>query len=555
MRDDMDKLRGTTPLDMNNPLRPQDVPASANKRHVDRLLEQGKTNAGGGKKHEEEQFSLNDDRRVKSLSPGALVAKRFFRNRLAVVGLVMLIAMFLFSFVGGWISPYGQDEIFYIYEGQQKQYVGVVRNDTFRYAAADGQEFGSAAQAQVVLAMNQGKDTFTYRDVEYTLAEEGSDFYTIYAGSTLVAMAYKDIVNAPDGVSDSSLTFNFQYGALKAYANGESEFSADGVTYRLDDQDIYNGSELAGYISRFVVRPVENGVVITRHFKEELELAIETDDPEFLYTDTDGVEYTYTIQYDPATQSWSVKQEKLTYVADDYALPSAEHPLGTDKNGMDMLTRLMYGGRVSLVIGFIVVIISGFIGVILGGISGYFGKWVDNFIMRVVDVFYCIPSMPLIIILGAAMDAMQVDPMMRIFYLMLVLGFLGWPSIARMVRGQILSLREQEFMTATEACGISVSRRIFRHLIPNVIPQLIVICTMSLGSTIITEATLSFLGLGVKFPFASWGNIINDVNNAYVMTNYLWIWIPAGVCLLITVLGFNFVGDGLRDAFDPRMKR
>lgn len=555
MRDDMDKLRGTTPLDMNNPLRPQDVPASANKRHVDRLLEQGKTNAGGGKKHEEEQFSLNDDRRVKSLSPGALVAKRFFRNRLAVVGLVMLIAMFLFSFVGGWISPYGQDEIFYIYEGQQKQYVGVVRNDTFRYAAADGQEFGSAAQAQVVLAMNQGKDTFTYRDVEYTLAEEGSDFYTIYAGSTLVAMAYKDIVNAPDGVSDSSLTFNFQYGALKAYANGESEFSADGVTYRLDDQDIYNGSELAGYISRFVVRPVENGVVITRHFKEELELAIETDDPEFLYTDTDGVEYTYTIQYDPATQSWSVKQEKLTYVADDYALPSAEHPLGTDKNGMDMLTRLMYGGRVSLVIGFIVVIISGFIGVILGGISGYFGKWVDNLIMRVVDVFYCIPSMPLIIILGAAMDAMQVDPMMRIFYLMLVLGFLGWPSIARMVRGQILSLREQEFMTATEACGISVSRRIFRHLIPNVIPQLIVICTMSLGSTIITEATLSFLGLGVKFPFASWGNIINDVNNAYVMTNYLWIWIPAGVCLLITVLGFNFVGDGLRDAFDPRMKR
>ena len=242
-------------------------------------------------------------------------------------------------------------------------------------------------------------------------------------------------------------------------------------------------------------------------------------------------------------------------MADDYALPSAEHPLGTDKNGMDMLTRLMYGGRVSLVIGFIVVIISGFIGVILGGISGYFGKWVDNFIMRVVDVFYCIPSMPLIIILGAAMDAMQVDPMMRIFYLMLVLGFLGWPSIARMVRGQILSLREQEFMTATEACGISVSRRIFRHLIPNVIPQLIVICTMSLGSTIITEATLSFLGLGVKFPFASWGNIINDVNNAYVMTNYLWIWIPAGVCLLITVLGFNFVGDGLRDAFDPRMKR
>lgn len=110
-------------------------------------------------------------------------------------------------------------------------------------------------------------------------------------------------------------------------------------------------------------------------------------------------------------------------------------------------------------------------------------------------------------------------------------------------------------MTATEACGISVSRRIFHHLIPNVIPQLIVISTMSLGSTIITESTLSFLGLGVKFPFASWGNIINDVSNSYVLTTYWFIWIPAGVCLMLTVLAFNFVGDGLRDAFDPKMKR
>jgi peptide/nickel transport system permease protein len=163
--------------------------------------------------------------------------------------------------------------------------------------------------------------------------------------------------------------------------------------------------------------------------------------------------------------------------------------------------------------------------------------------------------MPIIIILGATMDNMQVDAQLRMLYLMLILGFLGWPSIARMVRGQILSLREQEFMTATEATGIRASRRIFKHLIPNVIPQLIVICTMGLGDVILTEATLSFLGLGVKFPFASWGNIISDVNNTFVMTNYWFIWIPAGICLLITVLGFNFVGDGLRDAFDPRMKR
>ena len=175
--------------------------------------------------------------------------------------------------------------------------------------------------------------------------------------------------------------------------------------------------------------------------------------------------------------------------------------------------------------------------------------------MRIVDIFYCIPSMPLIIILGAAMDAMSVDPQLRMLYLMLILGFLGWPGMARLIRGQILSLREQEFMTATEALGISVSRRIFKHLVPNVIPQIIVSVSMGIGGTILTEATLSFLGLGVKFPFASWGNIINDVNNTFVLTTYWFIWIPAGLLLLLTVLAFNLVGDGLRDAFDPKMKR
>ena len=239
----------------------------------------------------------------------------------------------------------------------------------------------------------------------------------------------------------------------------------------------------------------------------------------------------------------------------NYLSPSGTHLLGTDDKGFDVFSRLMYGGRVSLTVGFVVIILETVLGVFLGGLAGCFGKWVDQVIMRIVDIFYCIPSTPLIIILGAAMDGMRVDPQVRMLYLMLILGFLGWPGIARLVRGQILSLREQEFMTATEACGISVSRRIFRHLIPNVIPQLIVNCTMSLGSTIITEATLSFLGLGVKFPFASWGNIMNDVSNSYVLTEYWFIWIPAGICLLITVLGFNFVGDGLRDAFDPKMKR
>ena len=502
------------------------------------------------KQDENEQFSLNDDRRVKVLSPGAMVAKRFFRNRLAVVGMVMLIVMFVFSYLGGLISPYGQDQQFYTYEEQNKEYACVVKNKDWRYAIAEDSEFGTMVQAQFILAINTNKKTFDYKDVSYLIKNEGTDLYTISSGGKDIAIAYKDIVNK----EGEELSFAVKQGALRAYVNNEKTFTAEGRDYKLDqDGNILSGSDVVGYISRFVVSPVVGNV--SRVFKEELEECIDSGATEFVFADENGEEHNYKLTYNPSTESWSVMQSTPTYVYDRYASPSKAHWLGTDKNGMDMLTRLMYGGRVSLMIGFIVVFIAAFLGVILGGISGYFGKWIDNLIMRIVDIFYCIPSTPLIIILGAAMDAMQIDPQIRMIYLMLVLGFLSWPGIARLVRGQILSLREQEFMAATEACGIRVSRRIFRHLIPNVIPQLIVTCTMSLGSTILMEATLSFLGLGVKFPFASWGNIINDVNDAYVMTHYWFIWIPAGICLLVTVLGFNFVGDGLRDAFDPRMKR
>lgn len=502
---------------------------------------------------EHEEFSLNDDRRVKTLSPGALTAKRFFRNRLAVLGLVILVTMFVFCFLGGALMPYDQDQVFFREDIQMKEYAGVTENKEFRYMAAEGQEFGAILQAQFTLAAGK-KDSFTYKDVEYTVTREGEDFYSISQGDTMLGIAYKDIVSAP--LPDTKFDFQFTYNALKAYADGEDSFRANGNTYAMDEEGAVtlNGEEVA-YVSRLVVQSRVSGTVIPRAFKERVGEVIEEGLDHFTFTTADGTEKEYDLVYDPANLMWSIKEGTPTRVWDSYSFPTKAHPLGTDKNGMDMLTRLMYGGRVSLVIGFIVVFISAFLGVILGGIAGYFGKWVDNLIMRIVDIFYCIPSMPLYIILGAAMDGMRVDPQIRMLYLMIILGFLGWPSIARLVRGQILSLREQEFMTATEASGLSVYRRIFKHLIPNVIPQLIVTCTMSLGSTIITEATLSFLGLGVKFPFASWGNIMNDVSNSYVLTSYWFIWIPAGVCLMLTVLGFNFVGDGLRDAFDPKMKR
>lgn len=541
-------IKSPVDLAQERPMRVQDVPGKTAAHHAENRMEDGGSNKGS----QHQEFSLNDDRRVKVLSPGALVAKRFFRNRLAVLGMIMLIVMFVFSFIGGMISPYGEDEQFYTYTYMDKEYAGVVQNDEVRFTVADGKEFGTLLQAKLKLAMTKKETSFTEKNVKYEVTTHGDDFYSVTADGEPLAVASKDIITS----AGEELPYEVKYGALTANAEEKDSFEADGKKYKIDEEgSILDGDTIVGSIGRFIVQPAQAGTKISNEFKEAVQEAINNGAEEFVLKDEEGNENTYTITYKADSDTYSVIQETKTYVYDRYANPSKAHWLGTDTNGMDMLTRLMYGGRVSLVIGFIVVFLSCSIGVVLGGVSGYFGGWIDNLIMRIVDIFYCIPSMPLVIILGAAMDAMRVDPQIRMLYLMLILGFLGWPSIARLVRGQILSLREQEFMTATEACGISIHRRIFKHLIPNVIPQLIVMCTMSLGSTIITEATLSFLGLGVKFPFASWGNIINDVNNAYVMTHYWFIWIPAGICLLITVLGFNFVGDGLRDAFDPKMKR
>ena len=592
----------------------------ATEDNQDKYAKQDNTPSGGNEEH----FSLNDDRRVKVLSPGALVAKRFFRNRLAVVGLSILIFMFVFSFIGGLLSPYGEDEFFYREDQINKEFAVVTENSDFRYMAKDSNLFGSAVQAQTMLAIQKNSESFSYNGTNYALAQEGSDFYSISSGGKLIGIAYKDVVSSSDG---QALSFEFVYTALKSYAAlaqeveeeaeqetaGVSEatgatddaaepaepeevsepaaktFTVDGLTYTIaEDGGVLQGEKEVAYISRYIVQAIMPDIFLSRDFKEKLIDTIAVGGTKFTYTDEslilddepdaalDGEEtgigamddalveeddtasdatMEYTIERSQNHANWIIRQQQSSRQYDSYSFPSAKHWLGTDKYGMDMLTRLMYGGRVSLMIGFIVIIIETVLGVILGGIAGYFGGWVDNLIMRLVDIFYCIPSMPIILILGAAMDQQRVEPGKRLIYLMLILGILGWAGIARLVRGQILSLREQEFMTATEACGISVKSRIFKHLIPNVIPQLIVNCTMGLGSVIITEATLSFLGLGVKFPFASWGNIINDVNNTHVLTTYWFIWIPAGLLLLLTVLAFNLVGDGLRDAFDPKMKR
>lgn len=239
----------------------------------------------------------------------------------------------------------------------------------------------------------------------------------------------------------------------------------------------------------------------------------------------------------------------------DYASPSKSHLLGTDDKGMDVFVRLMYGGRISLTIGFIVVILETLIGVLLGGISGYFGGWVDQVIMRIVDIFNCIPTLPILLIASAVIDSWGLDADKRIYILMVIITIFSWSGVARLVRGQILYLREQEYITATEVMGLPTSRKIFFHLIPNVMPQLIVSMTLGLGSVILYESTLSYLGLGVQLPKAAWGTMIATANDPQVLNYHLNMWLPAGFMIVIAVLGFNFVGDGLRDAMDPKAKK
>ena len=264
---------------------------------------------------------------------------------------------------------------------------------------------------------------------------------------------------------------------------------------------------------------------------------------------------TYTVTNESGEKIVVTQILEHTATINSYAEPSSEHILGTDDNGMDVFVRLMYGGRISLLIGFIVVILETLIGVILGGISGYFGGWVDQLIMRIVDIFNCIPTLPILLIASALIDSWNLDAEQRIYILRVIITIFSWSGVARMVRGQILSLREQEYIIATEVMGLPVWRKIFKHLIPNVMPQLIVSMTLGLGSVILYESTLSYLGLGVQLPKAAWGTMIATANDPQVLNYHANMWLPAGFMIVIAVLGFNFVGDGLRDAMDPKAKK
>jgi peptide/nickel transport system permease protein len=235
--------------------------------------------------------------------------------------------------------------------------------------------------------------------------------------------------------------------------------------------------------------------------------------------------------------------------------PSSTYWLGTDKLGRDILLRVMLAGRISLLVGLVATTITVVIGSVLGALAGFYGKWVDAVIMRIADIFMALPGLAILIIMGAVMSDLKVDPGQRIYYIMVIIGALGWTSLARLVRGQILTLREQEFMQATEALGLKDRRKIFKHLLPNTVPVIIVTATLSVAGAILYESALSFLGIGVVPPTPSWGNMISAANNLIDFRKRPWLWIPPGMCILITTVAINLIGDGLRDAFDPKSKK
>ncbi|MDB4470667.1 ABC transporter permease [Deltaproteobacteria bacterium] len=225
--------------------------------------------------------------------------------------------------------------------------------------------------------------------------------------------------------------------------------------------------------------------------------------------------------------------------------PSWAHPLGTDDLGRDVLVRMLYGARISLLVGFVAVGISCLIGIFLGALAGYYGGWIDALIMRFVDIMLCFPTFFLILAVIAFLDP-------SIWNIMIVIGLTSWMGVARLIRAEFLSLRQRDFVLAAQALGSSDFRLIFRHILPNAMSPVLVSATLGIAGAILTESALSFLGIGVQPPTPSWGNML--ITGKQTLGSAWWLSVFPGLAILITVLGYNLLGEGIRDALDPRLK-
>ncbi|MDQ2679425.1 MAG: ABC transporter permease [Candidatus Eremiobacteraeota bacterium] len=234
------------------------------------------------------------------------------------------------------------------------------------------------------------------------------------------------------------------------------------------------------------------------------------------------------------------------------AVQCGGHFLGSDEVGRDLLSRLMFGAQISLTIGVTAVIMEILIGTVLGAIAGYYGGWVDYTIMRLTDVFLSIPLLPLLLVLTAIVAANSSKAALGFGVIVIIIGGLSWPPVARLVRAEFLSLREREYAEAARALGNNDFRIIFRHLLPNAVAPIIVQATLDVAGVIILESTLSFLGFGIQPPTASWGSMLSNAQST--LQQAWWAAVFPGLCILVTVLSINYMGDGLRDALDPNMR-
>ena len=228
--------------------------------------------------------------------------------------------------------------------------------------------------------------------------------------------------------------------------------------------------------------------------------------------------------------------------------PSAEHWLGTDQSGRDVLSRLLYGTRISLLVGFMATLISTVIGVVLGLLSGYFGGWLDMVIMRITDMVMSFPYILLVLVAAAIFEPGLTN-------IILILGFVDWPGVARLVRGNVLSLRETNFVKSAEVAGMSKWYILFSEILPNTVAPILVYATSVFALSILDEAALSYLGMGVTLPTASLGNMLNGAESLTILTSKPWLWVPAGSLIILLALSINFIGDALSDAVDPTSTR
>ncbi|MCT4544359.1 MAG: ABC transporter permease [Vallitalea sp.] len=252
--------------------------------------------------------------------------------------------------------------------------------------------------------------------------------------------------------------------------------------------------------------------------------------------------YTTVTNYDFANLS-NIKAGK-------YQPPNGDNLFGTDKYGRDYFFRVLTGGYIAIEVAILATVVTVFIGIVIGAISGYFGGLIDVLLMRITEIVSSFPFLAIAISISAIFADYEAKT--KLFIMVFIIGILSWPGLARMVRGQILSLKEQEFMTATRVLGISTRHQITRHLIPNVIAYVIVSATITFAGAIMSEAALSFLGLSVTEPDATWGGLLQRASTSIVMRNYWWLWVFPGILLLLLVMSVNLIGEGLRDAVDPK---